>query len=158
MEHGTWNITTLHFAVMFHVPCSISQHGTRNRIVNPFTRFLRSLRLGEAAPHVAGFVAQWDVVEVIVVDVHKRGHALDEELAAYAQARAFLLTNYESIWSPRFAAHWPETKEAGHPAPSDPFPRILAPTTADGFVNNWPALQALAAARETLNRYILSLQ
>lgn len=124
---------------------------------NPFTRFLRSLRRHTTTPDIEQFVAWWDVVEAIVVEVNKRGHASDEERAAYAQARQLLLADYQLLWAPRFASLWPETLEAGKTPPSDPFPRILAPQSADGFINNWPAMQALAAARETLNRYILAL-
>jgi hypothetical protein len=125
---------------------------------NPFTRFLRSLRAADDAPDVEQFVARWDVVEAIVVDVHKRGHATDEERAAYAEARAALLSAYEQRWAARFAPHWPQTLEAGRPTAADPFPRILAPESADGFTKNWAAMQALASARETLNRYILNIQ
>ena len=124
---------------------------------NPFTRFLRTLRPDNRHREVEQFVVWWDVVEAIVVDVHKRGNATDEERTAYAQARAELLRDYPQTWSPRFAPHWTQTLEAGKSTPADPFPRILAPDSADGFVKNWAALQALAAARETLNRYILSL-
>lgn len=125
---------------------------------NPFTSFLQSLRPDNPRREVEQFVVWWDVVEAIVVDVNKRGSATAEERTAYTQARAELLRDYATIWSPRFAPHWSQTLEAGNPTPADPFPRILAPATADGFVKNWAAMQALAAARETLNRYILSLQ
>jgi hypothetical protein len=108
-------------------------------------------------PDLDAFVAWWDVVEAIVVDVNKRGEATAEESAAYTGAREALLTEYASVWAPRFAPFWPRTVEGGKPTPSDPFPRILAPTTAHGFAGNWPAMQALAAARETLNLYVLSL-
>ena len=126
-------------------------------MANPFTHFLRSLRRGSQKPDVEHFVAQWDVVEAIVVDVNKRGHATPEERTAYAAARAALLADYAERWAARFATHWPATREAGQPTAADPFPRILAPETADGFADNWPTMQALAAARETLNRYILVL-
>lgn len=125
---------------------------------NPFTRFLQSLRPDNLHREVEQFVVWWDVVEAIVVDVNKRGSATDEERVAYAQARAELLRDYGKTWSPRFAPHWTQTLEAGNPTTADPFPRILAPDTANGFIKNWAAMQALAAARETLNRYILSLQ
>ncbi|MDQ4078793.1 MAG: hypothetical protein M3220_21445 [Chloroflexota bacterium] len=126
--------------------------------MNPFTRFLRSLRSGASAPEIEQFVTWWDVVEAIVIDVNKRGIATNEEREAYTEARGQLVREYEHTWADRFAPHWPETREAGCPTPSDPFPRILEPETADGFVDNWPAMQALAAARETLNRYLLSLE
>ncbi|MGH2543421.1 MAG: hypothetical protein ACRDIB_11510 [Ardenticatenaceae bacterium] len=127
-------------------------------MANPFTGFLRSLRSERVGSELDRFVAWWDVVEAIVVDVNRRGIATEEERAAYAEARAELLANYEGVWAPRFAPHWPETREVGRTTPGDPFPRILAAENADGFVGNWPAMQALAAARETLNRYILSLE
>lgn len=122
---------------------------------NPFTHFLRSLRGGSEPSDIARFVAAWDDVEAIVVAVNKRGAATEEERHTYAQARAALGADYERVWAARFAPHWPQTLEAGQPPPSDPFPRILAAPTAEGFVGNWPAMQALAAARETLNRYVL---
>jgi hypothetical protein len=127
-------------------------------MANPFTRFLRSLRPGAASPDLEAFVAGWDVVEAIVVDVNKRGEATAGERAAYAGAREALLADYATVWAPRFVPFWPRTVEGGRPTPSDPFRRILAPASADGFVGNWPAMQALAAARETLNLYVLSLE
>ena len=126
-------------------------------MANPFTRFLRSRRKSSQQPDIEAFVAWWDVVEAIVVDVNKRGYATNEESTAYTDARTILLTDYASRWANLFAPHWPNTLEAGQSTPSDPFPRILAPQTANGFVKNWPAMQALASARETLNRYILTL-
>lgn len=125
-------------------------------MTNPFTHFLRSLRGGSEPSDIARFVAAWDKVEAIVVAVNKRGEATEEERGVYTQARAILLADYERLWADCFAPHWPHTLEAGQPPPSDPFPRILAALTADGFVKNWPAMQALAAARETLNRYVLN--
>ena len=125
---------------------------------NPFTRFLRTLRPDDPHREVEQFVVWWDVIEAIVVDVNKQGSATDEERTTYAQARTELLRDYVNKWSPRFAPHWTQTLEAGNTTPADPFPRILAPDSADGFVRNWAAMQALAAARETLNRYILSIQ
>jgi hypothetical protein len=124
---------------------------------NPFTRFLRSMRPNAEWRDIEAFVAAWDVVEAIVVDVNKRGSATDAERTAYATARSEILEDYKARWAARFAPHWTQTLEGGKPTPADPFPRIVAPLTADGFVQNWAAMQALAAARETLNRYILTL-
>lgn len=126
-------------------------------MANPFTRFLRGLRPDSKRRGVDALILAWDVVEAIVVEVNKRGSATEEERAAYARARADLLREYNTEWAARFAPHWTQTLEAGSPTPADPFPRILAPDSADGFVGNWAAMQALAAARETLNRYLLSL-
>ena len=124
-------------------------------MANPYTNFLRRMQ-GNREAALATFVAWWDGVEAIVVDVNKRRSATDEERAAYAEARAALLADYDSVWAARFAPHWPLTKEAGAMTPSDPFPRILAAATADDFVRNRRAMQALAAARETINRYVLA--
>lgn len=124
---------------------------------NPFTRFLRAWRAKEDDQELARFIAHWDIVEAIVVAVYRRGQATADEDRAYQQARAALLADYSTQWAPRLAPHWPETVEGGRPTPSDPFPRLLEPESAAGFIDHWGAMQALASARETLNRYLLTL-
>ncbi|MCB0078551.1 MAG: HAD family hydrolase [Anaerolineales bacterium] len=125
--------------------------------VNPYTDFLRSMQDAAHVEEIERFVAAWDVVETVMVAVSKRGRATAAERHAHAAARESLLAAYEPRWAERFAPHWPDTLEAGQPTASDPFARILAPDSADDFAGRWPLMQALAAARETLNRYILAL-
>lgn len=123
--------------------------------MNPFTRFLRSRYRG--TPDVDSFIRHWDTIEAIVIDVHKRGSVTAAERVAYGIARDWMASHY-AVWAPRFAVHWPQTREAGVAAPADPFPRIFAAATADAFAakSAWSYLQALASARETLNRYVQS--
>ena len=125
---------------------------------NPFTRFLRTEQAQSKNRELEQFVQLWDAVEAIVVDVNKRGDVTREEAAAYQEARTALLADYASVWQPSFAPHWPLTLEGGRPTPADPFLRILAALTAEDFVSNRPTMQALASARETVNRYIVSLK
>lgn len=122
-------------------------------MTNPFTRFLRSLR--DRPPTLDTFIRHWDTVEEVVIESHRQGAATPAQQAAYAAARTWLLTHYAPTWAPRLAPHWPATLEGGAPTPSDPIPRILATRHAADFANNWPALQALAAARESVNRYVM---
>lgn len=125
--------------------------------MNPFTRFLRSLSPTAQTPEIEDFVARWDVVEVVVVSVYKDRLLTPEIRAAYAEARAWLLAHAPQ-WRAWFAPYWPQTLQGGRSTPADPFERILRRAVqADDFAGDWEAMQALAAARETLNRYLLAL-
>ncbi|MCZ7571041.1 MAG: hypothetical protein M5U01_21045 [Ardenticatenaceae bacterium] len=126
--------------------------------MNPFTRFLRSLSPRTQTPEIEEFILRWDVVEVVVVSVYKDRLLTPEVRSAYAEARAWL-RQHAPHWRAWFAPYWPQTLQGGRPTPADPFEFILSRAGhADDFAEDWEAMQALAAAREALNRYLLALQ
>lgn len=126
--------------------------------MNPFTRFLRSLSPRAGEPEIEEFVARWDTVEAVVIAVYKEKRLTPEVRAAYADAREWLLA-HAARWRAWFAPYWPQTLQGGQPTPSDPFEQILTRArVADDFAGDWEAMQALPAAREALNRYLLSLR
>lgn len=120
--------------------------------MNPFSRFLRQWSQDEDFDQ---FVARWDELEALVIRVYKQGAARPEDETVYAALRAWLLDHYPAH-QPVLESHWPETLVAGHPAVEDPFLRLLRPEEATRYVDNWPAMQHLPAARETLNRVLLT--
>ena len=122
--------------------------------MNPFTQSLLT-RLG--AHQITEFIAQWDVLEGLVIRVFRAKGASPADEADYAQTHAWLRAHYGD-WRAALAQYWPQAKVAGASATEDPFEKLLAPGPAAAFVGNWPALQALPAARESLNRLILDLQ
>jgi hypothetical protein len=124
--------------------------------MNPFTRFLRSRLRGEP-PGLRAFIEHWDALESLVINTYRAGVADAETERVYAELRAWLAEHYAD-WAPRLAPFWPKTLEAGAPPPADPFHRLFAPPSAAAFVGNRAAMQTLPAAREALNRYILTLR
>jgi hypothetical protein len=52
---------------------------------------------------------------------------------------------------------WRQTSRGGKPCEDDPFAFLLTPESAAGFVGSWAHMQALPAAREALNRLVLTL-
>ena len=123
--------------------------------MNPFTRFLRSQRRTTPAD-LELFIERWDRLESLIINVYRRGSVDAETEAVYADLRAWLAEHYPD-WAASLEPFWQAAREGGAPPVSDPFGRLLAPASARWFINNRPAMQALPAAREALNRYLLSL-
>lgn len=120
--------------------------------MNPFTRFLRSQQIPS---NFDDFVGHWDALESLIVNIYRAGVADPTAEAAYQELRGWLNQHYPR-WAADLEPFWREAKEAGGPPPTDPFVRLCQFTSAGAFVNNRPAMQALPAAREAINRYLLT--
>ena len=119
--------------------------------MNPFTRsLLRRLndrQLGE-------FVAAWDQLEALIIQIYKSGEASPTDEAALKQTRRRLSRHYPR-WQPDLSRYWPQMRAGGEPLDGDPFEMLLSIQTGDGIPGNWRAMQILPAAREALNQYLL---
>lgn len=124
---------------------------------NLFSQFLRSLLPADRQVQVEAFVERWDALEELVIRVYQQGEATPADEAVYAELKQWFEVHYPELAGP-LRRHWPETTEAGHRPTTDPFQRLFSPESATVFVDNWPAMQALPAAREALNRYLLELR
>jgi hypothetical protein len=120
--------------------------------VNPFTRFL--LRR-TADRELAELVAAWDVLERLVIRVYKAKTADAADAAEHQQVRSWMLAHYPR-WQAALQPHWTGKRAGGEPVTEDPFAWLLHVETAAGFVDHWPALQMLPAAREALNELVLA--
>ncbi len=120
--------------------------------MNPFTRFLTN-RLGQQS--IAEFAKHWDILERLVVTTFKAKGPTAADRKAYVTSRAWLLKHYPN-WQAQLTPYWQGKLIGGKPAEADPFLRLLDPETADGFVDDWVAMQTLPAAREALNEYIVA--
>jgi hypothetical protein len=119
--------------------------------MNPFTKSLAA-KLG--ASKLQDFIAHWDALEQLVIRVFRGKAASEADEAEYTQLRTWLQTHYAD-WREKLEPHWRQAKVAGQLATEDPFTKLFAPAHAAEFLNNWPALQALPAAREGLNRLVI---
>jgi len=119
--------------------------------VNPFTRFLAE-QMGD--PHLRDFITHWDTVERLVLRVYRAKRATPRDEDEYRQTRDWLRQDYPR-WRERFRPYWGQMVLAGEQLERDPFEAFLAVPHVTYFVNNWPALLTLPAARETLNQYLL---
>jgi hypothetical protein len=120
--------------------------------MNPFTASLVA-RIQD--PPLAAFVEAWDALEALIVRVYRAGAASGGDEAEHRRLRAWLAARYPERRD-ALAAYWPLARIGRRPAGSDPFAALLAVESASGFVDNWAALQTLPAAREALNRWLLS--
>jgi DNA-binding transcriptional LysR family regulator len=119
--------------------------------MNPFTKSLAA-KLGTSK--LQDFIAHWDALEQLVIRVYRGKAVTEADEAEYTQLRAWLQANYEA-WREALQPHWQQAKIAGKLATEDPFAKLFTPQHAADFLNNWPALQALPAAREGLNRLVI---
>jgi hypothetical protein len=101
-------------------------------------------------------VAQWDGLEALVIDVYRRSTATPEDETEFRILSGWLRDRYTDHRA-ALVDYWPATQVAGAPAQDDPFRRLFEAPNAAAFVANWPALQALPAAREALNRWLIAL-
>ena len=126
-------------------------------ILNPMNPFTKSLATKLGASKLQAFIAHWDALEQLVIRVFRGKVASEADETAYTELRIWLQANYAE-WQVALQPHWQLAKIAGQPATEDPFAKLFAPAHAADFLNNWPALQALPAAREGLNRLVLGME
>jgi hypothetical protein len=123
-------------------------------VSNPFTRAiaatLRERRLRE-------FITLWDPIEALIVRVYRGAAATPADEREYAALRP-RAQKVHAHFRDALAPHWRTAKVAGAPATEDPFAALLRRESAAAFLGDWPAMQALPAAREALNKLILEVQ
>jgi hypothetical protein len=120
---------------------------------NPFSRHLRRVSRPPAA--VGPFADAWDRLETLVVDVYRRGETGEADDDEFAALKSVLLPAHARL-SADLEPHWRASRVGRQLAGADPFAALLAVERAEGFVGNAEMLRQLPAAREALNRWILS--
>jgi hypothetical protein len=128
--------------------------GMIGRVPNPFTK---SIAAALRSRSISMFVRRWDALEALVIRVYRAGAAASADAAEYASLNGQLRPLHKDLTA-KLEPLWRNALMSGAPANEDPFALLLAPSDASGFVDNWRAMQALAAARESLNRLILEAQ
>jgi len=118
--------------------------------MNPFTRFLnqwsRNRRLSE-------FIAQWDALEQLVVQVYREKRSVVETKPEFDRIWPWLRNHYGE-WEEQLRPYWQRTQAAGQPTQTDPFLLILRLQEPQEIVGDWTIMQHLPAAREALNKYL----
>lgn len=108
-------------------------------------------------PDLNAFIERWDQLESLVINTYRSGVVTAETETVYGELRAWLAAHY-TRWADALAPFWQTAREGGALPTSDPFARLFAAPSATAFIDNRPAMQALPAAREALNAYLLSLE
>lgn len=121
--------------------------------MNPYTR---SLLQRIQNPDLRDWVEAWDQLESLVVEIYRTEAAGPSAQKEYRQLKQRLKRDY-GRWREDLQSHWDGLQAGGEPVQSDPFERLLEPDKAKGFIENWPAMQTLPAAREALNSYLIAL-
>lgn len=121
--------------------------------MNPFTRFLK--QWGQNEPNLTQFIEHWDQLEALAIRVYKAGGATSADELAYTNIKAFMDTNYEPFQD-GLKPFWITTEVGGTIDHADPFRFLFQYPDANGFVDNWAALQHLPAAREALNGFLVA--
>lgn len=119
--------------------------------MNPFTRHL--LRQS-ARPDLAALAEAWDAVEALVVRVYRGGSAGPGDETEYRKLQSALRIEL-ARWRGELGPLWRSATIGGTPAEHDPFDVVLDRPSAAAFVDDWPAMQTLPAARQALNSLIL---
>lgn len=103
---------------------------------------------------IVRFVRHWDELEALVIRVYKGARATPEDEKQYRRLRRTLgraLPRYGD----ELAVYWPKATVGGEPARDDPFRKLTSYESALHFIDNWPAMQRLPAARQALNEWLL---
>ena len=119
--------------------------------MNPFTRSLLRQLSDRRLRH---FVAAWDQLEALIIQVYKSGTASPENEVEHQKTLRWLSRHYPH-WQPALSKYWPQVRAGGEPLDGDPFESLLSIQEAGDIPGNWRATQILAAARETLNQFLL---
>jgi len=121
--------------------------------MNPFTDTLVA-QIDDA--EAAAFVSYWDRLEALVIRVYKGKEATAEDAEEWAAIRQWLETHYPH-WREALHPFWQDATIGGKPATSDPFEFLLNVQKAAEFLENWPAMQTLPAARQAINGWLIAL-
>ncbi len=121
-------------------------------MTNPFTRFLTQW---SADGRFQQFVAYWDALELLMVQVYRQKMSVAEAQAEYTRVWPWLRQHYGE-WAEALRPFWQQTKAAGAPTIADPFQLLLDIPHPQAILGDWRAMQHLPAAREALNQYIRS--
>ncbi|MQC26085.1 MAG: hypothetical protein DWG76_01365 [Chloroflexi bacterium] len=120
--------------------------------MNPVTQALLK-QIDDAPLHT--FVADWDALEALLIEVYKAGGAEADQIAEYVYLREQLAARYPQF-ADELSPRWQATSIKGRPLTQDPFLALIEPLSAQEFVGNWSALQTLPAAREALNEMLVA--
>jgi hypothetical protein len=120
--------------------------------MNPFSHFLRQ---GGGNRDFDRFVSCWDRLEYVVVHVYREKMTVDEAAGEYAAVWPWLREEY-GRWQAVLEPHWRQTRAAGAMTATDPFALLLAIESPEAIQGDWRAMQHLPAAREAINRYLLT--
>jgi hypothetical protein len=120
--------------------------------MNPFTKFLRR---GRPDADFDRFVAFWDRLEWLTIQIYKEQTDTAEAETEFRQVWPWLRAHY-GRWQPALDPYWRATRAAGAPTTTDPFLLLLAIESPAAIVGDWRAMQHLPAAREALNQYLLA--
>lgn len=119
--------------------------------MNPYTQ---SLLVELDDSELAEWVARWDELESLVVEVYCTKRVGGQQAERYPRLRRQLREEYPR-WQKRLAPYWRGLKAGGEVVEQDPFRALFAPERASAFSEDWRAMQTLPAAREALNSYLL---
>ncbi|MFT5196947.1 MAG: hypothetical protein ACI85U_003987 [Candidatus Promineifilaceae bacterium] len=122
--------------------------------MNPFTRFLSQWT--RSRPDLVEFIAHWDILEALAIQVYKAAEATAEDNKSYLQVQSYMQANYVNF-SEQLREYWEQSKVGGKLDHVDPFEYLFQYESAAGFVGNWAALQHLPAAREALNVLLVQI-
>ena len=122
--------------------------------MNPVTQALTA-RL--TSPEIIEFIQHWDALEALIIRVFRSKVATPFDETEYTATRTWLHPHYGD-WRETLGVYWQQTKIAKQPTVTDPFDTLLAPEQASAFIGNWSIMQALPAARESLNLLVLELK
>ena len=120
--------------------------------MNPFSKFLRQW---SSDGDMHEFIAYWDRLEKLTIDVYKGKANPEEALPEFNEVWGWLRQRYGRFES-QLEPYWQLTLAAGEPTKTDPFQLLLAISDPAEIQGNWMAMQHLPAAREALNQLLLA--
>ena len=115
---------------------------------NPFTRFINR---SDPESDLARFVAAWDSLEELLIDVFRSREATPEEEGEWAEIRNALRSIYPSVGG-QIGSHLRDQPHTG----ADPVSAILSLETVREMIGNRRILQLLPEVREAINRSLLA--
>jgi hypothetical protein len=122
--------------------------------MNPYTR---SLLVNIQYPELERFVGLWDAFESLAIEVYRRGDCTQDDSRDYRRLAADLRSTYPD-WEEALAPYWQASRIKGEGEIRNPFTALLEIEECSLWISNQGSLKLLPAAREAINRFLLSLR
>lgn len=118
--------------------------------MNPYTN---SLLAQLSDDELKTWVRSWDSLEALIIEIYRQGELSRGQRQRFSAISSDLHGGYNQF-KENLAHHWRGLQAGGEPLNEDPFMRLLSAKGPEEFVDNWPAMQLLPAAREALNLFL----
>jgi hypothetical protein len=120
--------------------------------MNPVTRGLLQ-QIGDKKFET--FAQEWDALEALIIEINRQKSLSFAQQEEFFHIQARLRQSYNAILN-EVEPFWRAAKIKGELLGADPYAKLIETASGQEFLENWPVMQTLPAAREAFNQMLMA--